>query len=208
MKRLKELRTNAGLSQQAVATKLGITQQAYANYEHGKRQPDNKTLLLLGELFGVSVDYLLGKDTDALTSTEILSHIGTPAENLLPIIGTIRAGYPIRAEEHIEGWELSNIRNPKDHFFLRVAGDSMINAGITDGCLILIHEQPCANNGQIVACMVNGDDVTLKRFYQHGDIVTLLPENPAYQPIVIPVSDFEDGSARIIGVAKQVVRDL
>ena len=133
MKRLKELRTAAGLSQQTVASKLGITQQAYANYERGKRQPDNNTLLFLADLFNVSVDYLLGKDIDVPTSTDILSHIATPAQTMLPIIGTIRAGYPVRAEEHIEGWELSTVKNPKDYFFLRVAGDSMIGAGITDG---------------------------------------------------------------------------
>lgn len=208
MKRLKELRTQAGLSQQAVASKLGITQQAYANYEHGKRQPDNNTLLLLGDLFGVSVDYLLGKDPEFQSNSDILSQIGTQAQTMLPIIGTIRAGYPVRAEEHIEGWELSTVKNPKDHFFLRVAGDSMIGAGITDGCLVLIHEQPFADDGQIVACIVDGEDATLKRFYQHGDTITLLPENPSYKPIVLSVKDFEEGYARIVGVAKQVVRDL
>ena len=208
MKRLKELRTAAGLSQQTVASKLGITQQAYANYERGKRQPDNNTLLFLADLFNVSVDYLLGKDIDVPTSTDILSHIATPAQTMLPIIGTIRAGYPVRAEEHIEGWELSTVKNPKDYFFLRVAGDSMIGAGITDGCLVLIHEQPFADDGQIVACIVDGEDATLKRFFQHGDTITLLPENPSFKPIVLSVKDFEEGYARIVGVAKQVVRDL
>lgn len=62
MVRLKELRNKIGLSQSAVAEKLGITQQAYANYEREARQPDLDMLLKLSDLFGVSVDYILGKE--------------------------------------------------------------------------------------------------------------------------------------------------
>ncbi|QEY34597.1 hypothetical protein FL966_05765 [Caproiciproducens galactitolivorans] len=56
------------------------------------------------------------------------------------------------------------VKNPEEYFALRVHGKSMINAGIPDGSLALIHQQPCAENGQIVACRINGDGATLKRF--------------------------------------------
>lgn len=65
MIRLKELRTEAGYSQVEVASKLGITQQAYANYERGARQADYESLKKLSEIFGVSVDYILDKESDS-----------------------------------------------------------------------------------------------------------------------------------------------
>ena len=62
MLKLKELRLKSKFSQQAVASQLGITQQAYANYESGKREPDNESLIALANIFGVSVGYLLGQE--------------------------------------------------------------------------------------------------------------------------------------------------
>ena len=65
-----------------------------------------------------------------------------------------------------------------------------------------------AENGQIVACLVDGEDATLKRFRRQRDMVLLQPENPAYEPKLIPLSDFETGAARIVGVAVRLVREL
>lgn len=196
-----------GKTPTAVALEIGLQASTVTRWKNGSN-PTDATLQKVAKYFGVPAQQLLADGEPAPTNSEILSHLGTQAQAMLPIIGTIRAGYPIRAEENIEGWEPSNVRCPDQYFYLRVAGDSMIGAGITDGCLVLIHEQPTADNGQIVACIVNGDEATLKRFYQHGKTVTLLPENPAYEPIVLSTQDFEEGYARIVGVAKQVVRDL
>ena len=84
----------------------------------------------------------------------------------------------------------------------------MINAGIVDGCKVLCHKQNTAENGQIVVCRLNGDEATLKRFKQQDDIVILLPENPEFEPKIIPVSKFDSGEAEIIGVVKQIIIDL
>ena len=84
----------------------------------------------------------------------------------------------------------------------------MIGAGIPDGCKVLIHIQPTAENGQIVACRVNGDEATLKRFKQKGATVFLLPENPDYEPYIVPVVDFDNGEAEILGVVKQIIKDV
>jgi repressor LexA len=84
----------------------------------------------------------------------------------------------------------------------------MKNAGIQSGDLVLLHQQAQAENGQIVACMVQQEDATLKRFRRQGDWVILQPENTAYEPRIVPVSDFENGSARILGVAVRLVRDF
>ena len=131
-----------------------------------------------------------------------------PVGKPIPVLGVIRAGVPILAEDHIIGYEFADVSHPEEYFFLQVSGDSMINAGILPGSKVLIHQQDCAEDGQIVACIVNGDEATLKRFKCKGDVVLLMPENPTYEPILVSCREFESGYARILGVAKKVLSDL
>ncbi len=98
--------------------------------------------------------------------------------------------------------------DPSAYFYLRVEGDSMINAGICPDDKVLIHRQNSAESGQIVACIVDGEAATLKRFRRQGDFVILQPENSAYEPRIIPAREFELGSAVILGIAEKLVRNL
>lgn len=213
MTNLKSLREKKGVSQQAVADYLEITRQAYSNYENGKRQADYETLLKLGEFFNVSIDYLLNKEKEPLKN-ERLSIDNIPNEipyssaRYAPILGTIPAGAPILAVEDIEGYATVPYNDDADYFYLRVNGESMKGAGIQTGDLVLIRRQPCADDGQIVACRVNGDEATLKRYKRQGNTVLLLPENPDFEPRIVPISDFESGAAEIIGVAVEFRRML
>ena len=129
-------------------------------------------------------------------------------EVLLPILGVIRAGIPTLAQQEVLGHASADVSEPERYFYLRVMGDSMSGAGIHDGDLVLIRQQDWADSGQIIACVVGGEDATLKRFHRQGDTVILQPENPAYQPRLVPVSDFDCGRARIVGVAVRLVREL
>ena len=117
----------------------------------------------------------------------------------MPILGTIRAGRPTLAVEEVAGYAPAEVARPEEYFYLRVAGDSMVNAGIRPGDLVLIRRQDTAENGQIVACILNGEDATLKRFRCQGDVVILQPENPAYEPQIVSAREFETGTARILG---------
>jgi repressor LexA len=103
----------------------------------------------------------------------------------VPILGSIAAGQPILASEHIEDTFALPLDVVGDDpmFMLRVRGDSMIGAGIFDGDLVAIRQQPDANNGEIVAALIE-DEATVKRFYRDGDHVRLQPENPAYAPLL------------------------
>jgi len=102
----------------------------------------------------------------------------------VPVIGTIAAGAPIFADENMEGEILVDESNiGKGRFFaLRVRGDSMINAGINNGDLVIIKRQPLAENGDIVAALIDSK-ATLKRLSLSNDEVFLLPENEKYSPI-------------------------
>lgn len=124
----------------------------------------------------------------------------------VPIVGKVRAGTPHPAIEDIEGY-LSvdkTLCRSNTLFFLRVVGDSMINAHILDGDLVLVKPQPVANNGEIVIALIN-DEATVKRFYQKGKTIQLKPENSTMKPIVI-----QEGQAdvSIIGKVVTVIRQL
>ncbi len=114
----------------------------------------------------------------------------------IPILGTVRAGQPILAEENIEDylcWE-----GDPNCFALRIRGDSMINAGILPGDVIVVRPQNTADQDDIVVALL-GDEATVKRLSLRGG-VWLEPENPAYEPI--------DGrDARILGKVKALLRD-
>ena len=114
----------------------------------------------------------------------------------IPVIGVVTAGLPILAVENQEGsicWD-----GDPSCFALRVRGDSMINAAILSGDLVVVRPQESADDGQIVVARI-GDEATVKRLRRRGGQVWLMPENDSYAPI--------DGSeAQIIGLVKAVIR--
>ena len=122
----------------------------------------------------------------------------------IPVLGRIAAGDPVIAEQTVEEWLETERAHTDDLFALRVKGDSMVGAGIPDGAVVIVRRQNTAEDGQIAACMVSGEDATLKRIRRDGDHLILCPENPAYPPRVVPLSAFENGDARILGVAVEV----
>jgi len=120
----------------------------------------------------------------------------------VPMVGRIAAGGPILAEESIEDiFPLPRqIVGEGTLFMLRVVGDSMINAAIADGDWVVVRQQPKAENGEIVAAMIDGE-ATVKTFKRSDDHVWLMPHNPAYTPI--PGND-----ATILGKVVTVLRKV
>jgi repressor LexA len=116
---------------------------------------------------------------------------------LLPIVGRIRAGLLHPAIEDITGHLSvdSSLVKGDGCYFLTVEGDSMTNKGILHGDIVLIRPQQVADNGEIVAVMVDGD-ATLKQFFRESDHILLQPANPVYEPIVIRPGD---GEVTIVG---------
>jgi repressor LexA len=123
----------------------------------------------------------------------------------LPLVGRVAAGSPILAQEHVES-RISmdeTLFQPPPDYLLRVSGMSMRDAGILDGDLLAIHRTSRAENGQIVVARLE-DEVTVKRFQQHGALVRLLPENPEFTPIEI---DTTRETLAIEGIAVGVIRN-
>lgn len=109
-----------------------------------------------------------------------------PAEMVsVPILGRVAAGLPVLAEENIDDYlnvPIDFVKQGASQFCLRVKGDSMIDAGILDGDMVLVRQQNSAENGEIIVAML-GDEATVKRFYRLNDKVKLQAENPNYEPI-------------------------
>jgi repressor LexA len=122
---------------------------------------------------------------------------------VVPVLGRVAAGVPITAQEDIEGEFLlpaGFAPRASDAFMLRVQGDSMVDAAILDGDLILVRPQRSAENGEIVVAMLDGE-ATVKRFYREAGRIRLQPENQTMAPIY--ASDVE-----IVGRVEAVVRRL
>jgi repressor LexA len=124
----------------------------------------------------------------------------------LPLVGSIAAGGPILAEENIED-ELG-VPEPLGRdadFLLRVRGDSMINAGILDGDIVVVRRQEDARNGEIVAALMGDDEsaneATVKRFYRDGNRVRLQPENDALDPMF---PDYVQILGKVVGVFRSL----
>lgn len=120
----------------------------------------------------------------------------------IPIVGAIAAGRPILAEENIEDAFPMPARYIRGtDYILKVRGDSMINAGIMDGDMILVEQTPTAENGEIVVAMIDGfeSEATVKRYYREKDYVRLQPENDTMNPIIVR-------DLRILGRVRGVLR--
>ena len=120
-------------------------------------------------------------------------------EDKVPILGNVAAGSPILAEECIEDYLTFDTGGCGDEYFaLRVRGESMLNAGILPGDLVVVRRQQIAYNGEIVVAIIE-NEATVKRFSKQNGHIWLLPENDAYSPI--------DGTyAQILGKVEAVVR--
>ena len=165
---IRTLREKQGMSQEALAAKLGYKDRSsIAKIEGGKVDLSQSKLEQLSALFRVPVTQLMG-----------LSPM--PQMNSIPILGTIACGAPILAQEHIEGYT-SLPQDIKADFALICKGDSMTGARIFPGDIVYIRRQEQVENGQIAAVLIDGE-ATLKRIRIYADSLCLQPENPKYTP--------------------------
>lgn len=206
-KNLKYLRAKRGIEQIELARMLGKKSgSSISSWESGTYTPKIGTLAKIADIFNVDLDDLMNIDlSDASTPTNLIP-ISRASIVSIPILGTIKCGQPILAEENITGYreELSDRLPSGNLFYLKSQGDSMLPT-IPEGSLVLIREQPTVEYGEVAAVLVNGDtEATLKRVKKQGDIVMLIADNPDYPPYVIT----KDNPARIIGKAVLVSTEL
>lgn len=189
------------MTQDDMGKALNVSRVTISRYETD-REPDIETLRRYSDLFGVSLDYLAGrtsKRTNGLPP-QALEEVRRGAEAYpvnrakieLPIYGEIAAGIPSLAAqtpigyEKVEAEEVSH--DVMSYFWLRVKGNSMVNAGIVDGGLVLVHCQDSIEDGQIAVVRVDDEEATVKRVRLIGDQIMLKPENPTLVEDILPIN--------------------
>lgn len=204
--RLAELMQERSLNYERLGLLLEMKPQTLNRYVLGQREPKARVVTEMAMRLQVDPMWLQGYDV--AKNTPAADPLRQPGEPLVPILGTIKAGIPNIAQQEILGYAAASVPDGDGYFYLQVSGDSMKNAGIQPGDRVLIRQQDTAEDGQIVACLVDHENATLKRFHRQGDWVILQPENQGYAPRILPMKDFENGTARIIGVAVRLMREL
>lgn len=196
--RIKARRRELGISAETLAEYCGVSPATIYRYENGDIEKVGiDKLPPIAEALHTTQAYLLGWED----SYPIPSNM-TPLRPMqkVPLVGRIACGTPILAEQNIEDY-IDLPGHIHADYALTCQGDSMINAGIQDGDVVYIRQQPEVENGQIAAVIVGEDEATLKRFYFDGDssVVQLVAENPRIPPMVF--SGAELSRVHVIGRA-------
>lgn len=160
-----------------VCNALGFKAPTFSDWVNAKTYPRIDKIEAMSNYFGVSKADLV---EDQLPS-DAISYAPTQR---IPILGRISAGLPLYAEEQIEGYTYTDLNHGGEYFALRVHGDSMDALGIKEGYLVIVRRQDYVDNGTICVVLVGDNEATMKRFYQDGDTVTLMPQstNPKHMP--------------------------
>jgi len=155
-----------------------------------------------------NVAYMIPKKDRALWAPEadeldLLEQLGVDAVNMaeIPLLGWITAGEPVEISEENESVSVPANMVRKNTYALKVRGHSMIDDNIQDGDVVIIEKRETAENGQSVVAMINGEQVTLKKFYIESDGIRLQPANPDMEPIMLPHDEVE-----ILGIVTGVIR--
>lgn len=195
--RLRLLRKKRKITQEDLAQMLNVDRTSVGKWETGKNLANNDVLQEICSIFDCSLDYLLGR-TDI--PYPLKDEVELNDEYPCPLVGRVVAGTPIEAQENLEGYIYIKYKPANEYFALRVHGNSMINAGIPEGAVIVVHKQNYADNRQIVVALLNGEH-TIKRFIrQSNGVILLQPENPTMSPIVVTKKD----TLLILGVVKEI----
>ena len=161
----------------------------------------------------VKLPEALGGESDEGFTPKVIdgganTSVPTPVETMhameLPVMGRIAAGVPIEAisqVSHNVAVPGQMLRSGGDHYALEVKGDSMIEAGINDGDVVVIRETKTATNGDIVVALVDGAEATLKKFFHRGEMIALEAANPAYETRLVP-HDRVRVQGRLVGLIR------
>lgn len=191
MQKLRELRKQHYLNQEHLAKQIGVSRSTIAMWETGGSQPDNISLQKLADFFNVTVDYLLGRDSNSTKSSKGIR---------IPVLGKVQAGIPLDAIEDILDYEeiTPEMAAQGEHFALQIKGNSM-SPRIQEGDVVIVRKQSDVENGDIAVVLVNGDDATIKKIKKRPEGIMLLSNNPSYDPMFYSNQDIQQLPLIILG---------
>lgn len=203
-KNIRRLMEERGYTQIKLSLVSGISKSTLSDYVNCKTLINPGNVEKLSDALGVSkaeIDPSFKSNNLSVKEDKTLYSISNTVK--LPIVGRVSCGNGTVAYEGIEGYEEtpSSWVSGGEYFYLRARGDSMVNARINDGDLVLIRKQHEVEDGEIAVVLLN-DEVFLKRVYYRKETMVLQSENTAYPPLF---ADPRDGYVKIIGKLKKVV---
>lgn len=188
--RIKQLRLQNEMTLEQLGNAVGVGKSTVRKWEIGMiANMRRDKIAKIAKALHTTPAYLMGWEA---------TEIDTIPVNKIPILGRISAGLPLYAEEHIEGYTLTDLDGGNEYFALRVQGDSMNAININEGDLLIVRKQDYVDNGGIAVVMVDGEDATVKRFYRESNTVTLMPQstNPIHAP---QIYDIRKTKIKVIG---------
>ena len=196
MNRLRQVREKNEMLQRDVANFLGISTSAYGFYETGARNMPTETAIKLSKFFNVSVDYLLGVDTTN--------------KRLLPVLGTVKAGYNYLAQENIIDYidPSMNITDPENYFGLVVKGDSM-SPLFDEGDYLIVHKNDGEfDSNDICIVLIDGEEATVKKVVKTNDGIELHACNPYYPVKKFNAEEIKNLPVNVIGTVIRLIRNF
>lgn len=193
MENLKLLRKQKNITMKQLGEIIGVSESAVSQYENGKRQPDQTTLIKIADYFNVPIDYILRTNTTTYNLNKSVMRI--------PVLGIVAAGIPIEAIENIIDYEeiSSEQINPNfDYFGLKIKGDSM-SPRIQDGDVVIVRKQSDVDSGDVAIVCVNGDSATCKQIKKHTEGISLIPYNTSHEVKFYSNQEIESLPISIIG---------
>lgn len=195
--KLKELRNAKNLTQVDLAKQINqkfdlkIDRSMISKWETGFQVPVTYTIKCLAQFFGVSMDYLNDNEETTKKSGKGVK---------IPVLGVVRAGIPIEAEENIIDYEeISQSMAATGEFFaLQIKGDSM-EPRITEGDVVIVRKQSSVDNGEIAVVLVNGNEATVKKFYKTDNGIKLISTNAKYDPFFFTPAEVNSLPVAVIG---------
>ena len=189
-----------GISRSRAAQEMGLSNSTVTKWKNTGATPSGETLARVSAYFGVPVGELLGEAVPSVQEERKLPEGAVPFDPALtaPLLGTVRAGLPMYAEENIEGYIPITRKDGARYFWLRLKGASM-EPRMRDGDVVIVRKQDDADTGDVAVVMVNGDEATVKYFRQEGSLVVLTPKsfNPVHQP---QIYDLKRVQVRVVGL--------
>lgn len=213
MNRIKEILQERGIKQTWLAEKLGKSFNMLNSYVQNRRQPSLKDLQRIAILLDVDFNTLLAFDqeksaknySNKIANGEFVTeeHAMYSSTVNIPLLGSVACGTPLLAEQNIDSYiSISKelVRSNNNYFILKANGDSMNEAGINDGDLVLVKQQLFANENDLIVALID-DEATIKEFHKKQDMVILKPRsnNKKHQPIIL-TNDF-----RVQGIVEAII---
>lgn len=202
--RIKERRLELGLTVEDLAKKMGYKDKSsISKIENGKSDIPQSKVVAFARALETTTAYLMGVDEEKERPTFPAGAIPVRPGPMIPILGQVRCGLPMYADENIEGFVSYQGNSGERYFALRATGDSMNAAGISDGDTVIVRQQEIVDPDTIAVVCVNGDEATLKRFRQEGDMVLLSPQSydPKYK---VQIYDLKKTPVHIMGRVMEV----